>query len=172
MFQNPEIALDELPDMEDLEWQPLESGFARRMLLERVGITVIALAASVVPHVVTGGAFSPPVPLWVLVLVVAVPFLAWPFIALPRRGYVVRDKDIVFKSGVLWRSVTAVPFNRVQHVETSSTPLDRRFRLANLKIFTAGGSSGDLRIAGLAATTAERVRVYILDKVGASIENH
>jgi len=85
---------------------------------------------------------------------------------------VVRDKDIVFRSGVIWRSVTAVPFNRVQHVETSSTPLDRKFDLANLQVFTAGGSGGDLRISGLGADTAEQMRVYILGKVGASIENH
>ncbi len=83
-----------------------------------------------------------------------------------------RDKDIVFKSGVIWRSVTAIPFNRIQHVETSSTPLDRRFGLANLQIFTAGGSGGDLRISGLGSGAAEQLRIYILDKVGASIETH
>jgi len=93
-------------------------------------------------------------------------------ISVPRRGYVVRDKDIVFKSGVIWRSVTAIPFNRVQHVETSNTPLDRKFGLANLQIFTAGGAGGDLKISGLGADIAEQLRVYILDKVGASIENH
>ncbi|MDH3749467.1 MAG: PH domain-containing protein, partial [Gammaproteobacteria bacterium] len=87
-------------------------------------------------------------------------------------GYVIRSKDIVFKSGVFWRSVTAVPFNRVQHVETNNTPLDRKFGLANLQIFTAGGSGGDLSISGLGADVAERLRIYILDKVGASIENH
>ena len=91
---------------------------------------------------------------------------------MPRRGYVVRDKDIVFRSGVLWRSVTAIPFNRIQHVETSHTPLDRKFDVAALQLFTAGGTGGDLNIAGLATATAERMRIYILEKVGASIENH
>ena len=106
-----------------------------------------------------------------IVIVVMAPFVGWPFVSVPRRGYVVRDRDIIFKSGVIWRSVTAIPYNRVQHVETSSTPLDRRFSLANLQIFTAGGSGGDLKIPGLAADTAERLRTYILEKVGASIEN-
>ena len=35
----------------------------------------------------------------------------------------------------------------------------------------AGGSGGDLKIDGLNADTAERLRVFILDKVGASVEN-
>jgi len=172
MFQNPEIALAELPDMDDLAWQPMHPRYARRMQTERLIVVLIALAVSFVPDIVSGGAFAPTVPIWVLVIVVAIPILTWPLLSVPKRGYVVRDKDMVFKSGIVWRSVTAVPFNRVQHVETSNTPLDRKFGLANLQLFTAGGSGGDLRISGLGADTAEQLRVYILGKVGASIENH
>ena len=170
MFENSEIALEELPDMEDLDWQAIDSRYVKRMLVER-GLTVLGiLVATAIPTIISGGAFDPSVPLWVLVVLFAIPFLSWPFLDVPRRGYVVRDKDIVFKSGVLWRSVTAIPFNRIQHVETSSTPLDRKFDLATLKLFTAGGSGGDLKISGLATVIAEQLRVYVLGKVGASID--
>ena len=172
MFQNVEIALGDLPDMEDLEWQQLHPRFVRRMQAERIMIVVAALAASALPYLLLEGMFNPSIPLWVLVIVFAVPFLGWPLIAVPCRGYVIRDRDIIFKSGVVWRSVTAIPYNRVQHVETSNTPFDRKFGIANLKIFTAGGSGGDLQILGLGLDTAEQLRVYILEKVGASIENH
>ena len=172
MFENREIALDELPDMENLDWQPMHARYARRMQLERALITLLAIAGSTVPNFVVGIAFDPTVPLWALVIIVAIPSLIWPLLSVPRRGYVVRDKDIVFRSGVTWRSVTAIPINRVQHVETSSTPLDRKFGLANVQIFTAGGSGADLTISGLGTEIAEQLRVYILDKVGASIENH
>jgi len=172
MFRNSEIALEDLPDTDELEWQPMHPSYARRMQMERLIITLIALAGSAVPYIVVGSAFAPTVPIWALVIILAVPFLSWPLISVPRRGYVVRDKDIIFKSGVFWRSVTAVPFNRVQHVETSNTPLDRKFGLANLQIYTAGGSAGDLSISGLGADVAERLRVYVLDKVGISIEDN
>ena len=172
MFENPEIALDDLPAVQDVDWQPMHPRFARRQQVERLIIVFFALLGSMVPPLLIGERFAPTVPLWLLVILFAIPFLAWPLISVPRRGYAVRDKDIVFRSGVFFRSVTAVPFNRVQHVETSNTPLDRRFDLANLQIFTAGGSGGDLSIAGLGADTAEQLRVYILEKVGASIENH
>ena len=82
--------------------------------------------------------------------------LVWPLLDVPRRGYVVRDKDLVYKAGVLWRSVKAVPYNRVQHAETASGPLDRRYGLARLTVFTAGGSGGDLRVDGLSSDVAER----------------
>ena len=88
-----------------------------------------------------------------------------------RNFVAVRDKDILYKSGVFWRTITAIPFNRIQHVEKSSTPLERHFDIATLQLFTAGGTGGDLKIHGLPADAAEKLRVYILGKVGASIEH-
>ena len=143
----------------------------KRLLVERLFVVIMIGVATLIPGILLGDKFSPPIPLWVFAILFAIPFLSWPFVAVPRRGYVVRDKDVVFRYGVVFRSVTAVPFNRIQHVETSSTPLDRKFGIAALQIFTAGGSGGDLRIDGLSADVAERLRVYILDKVGASVEN-
>jgi membrane protein YdbS with pleckstrin-like domain len=127
---------------------------------------VIATVANYVPNVL----FIQTLPLWILAAVMTVSSLLRPAIVVPRKGYVVRDKDIIFKSGVIWRSVTAIPFNRIQHVETSSNPLDRKFELATLQLFTAGGSGGDLKVNGLEKDTAEQLRVFILEKVGASIE--
>ena len=172
MFQNPEIALDDLPDMEDMDWQSMHSFYARRIQVERALIVLVLLATSALPHILLRHVFVPTVPLWLFVILFAILFLGWPSLSIPRRGYVVRDKDIIFKSGIVWRSVTAIPFNRVQHVETGTTPLDRKFGLANLQIYTAGGSGGDLTISGLGAGTAEKLRIFILDKVGARIESH
>lgn len=171
MFENPEIALEELPVIEKLDWQLLDSRFVRRLLVERIVVVLLVGVASLLPGILLGDRFSPPVPPWVFAILFAIPFLAWPFIAVPKRGYVVRDKDIVFRSGVVFQSVTAIPFNRLQHVETSSTPLDRKFDIAALQLFTAGGSGGDLKIEGLTAGVAERLRVYVLSKVGASVES-
>ena len=171
MFENPEISLDELPGTEELDWQALDDRFVRRLLVERLIVVLVVGVASVLPDFLLGDKLSLPIPLWMFAIVFAIPFLAWPFIAVPKRGYAIRDKDIVFRFGVIFRSVTAVPFNRIQHVETSSGPLDRKFDIAALQIFTAGGSGGDLKIDGLSADIAERLRVYILDKVGASVEN-
>jgi len=77
-------------------------------------------------------------------------------------GYAVREKDITFKSGWLWRSVTTVPFNRVQHCDLKQGMLDRRFGLSKLTIYTAGGQSTDLMIPGLLPETAEKLKTYIL----------
>ncbi len=170
MFENPEVALDSLPGADDVDWMALHPAFVRRLQLQRLLVLLGAAAVIAVVTIVPLAPF-PRAPLWILLLLYAVPTLLWPAIAVPRRGYVVRDKDLLFRSGVVWRSVTAVPFNRVQHVETSSTPFDRQFGLATLQLFTAGGSGADLRIEGLDEDVAEKLRVYVLEKVGSSIEN-
>jgi len=171
MFQNSEIVIDDLPTMENLEWQQLHPKFLRRIQAQKTLVALVFLAGLTILTVLLKIPLLQTVLLWLLVGSVAIVYVAWPIIAVPRRGYVVRHKDIVFRSGVVWRSVTAVPFNRVQHVETSSTPLDRKFGLTKLEIFTAGGVGGDLTISGLGADIAEQLRVYILGKVGARVES-
>ena len=172
MFRNPEIAIDDLPDAEDLEWENLHPRFVRRMQVQHGLIALVPLIGATVFTVFLPAPLLVTVLLWVLVVSFAIVFFTWPGISVPRQGYAVRDKDIVFKKGVVWRSVTAIPYNRIQHVETSSTPLDRKFGIAALQLFTAGGSGGDLNIHGIGADVAEQMRVYVLNKVGASIENN
>jgi membrane protein YdbS with pleckstrin-like domain len=171
MFENPEIAIENLPDTDTVKWQELDPKYKR---LRQVQSALLLLGATIPLTLVTIAAEIPALPaaiIWSQWLVILVVSLVWPVIAFPKRGYVVRDKDILFRKGIVWRSVTAIPFNRIQHVETSNTPLDRKFGLATLQLFTAGGSSGDLRIDGLATSVAEQLRIYILRKVGTSIEH-
>lgn len=171
MFENPEIAIENLPGTDVVDWQALDPAYKR---LRQVQSALVMLGAAVPLTFITIVAEIPALPatlIWAQWLIILGVMLAWPVITFPKRGYVVRDKDILFRKGVIWRSVTAIPFNRIQHVETSNTPLDRKFDLATLQLFTAGGSGGDLKIDGLAASIAEQLRIYILRKVGSSIEH-
>jgi membrane protein YdbS with pleckstrin-like domain len=177
VFENPEITLDRLPSADDVEWRSLSPRYIRRLQVQSLITMSVAVAGLVVlqaaPLPITGrwlfGAA------WLLISAGAVAGVCWPLLAVPRKGFAIRDRDILYRSGVLWRSITAVPFNRVQHVETSSTPLDRHFELAALQLFTAGGTGGDLKIRGMPADAAESLRLFILEKAGVSearIEHH
>ncbi|MBT8067059.1 MAG: PH domain-containing protein [Gammaproteobacteria bacterium] len=176
MFDNDEISPGDLPSVDTIDWQSMDPKLLRRNLTAS-GIALVFVVAGIgFLQVVLGIAFADENSeiklgwLWVLPVLIAIPLFSWPPISFPRKGYAVRDKDIVYKNGVFWRTVTAIPFNRIQHVEKSSTPLDRRFQLATLQLFTAGGSGGDLKIHGLPTRTAEKMRVFILEKVGAADE--
>ena len=82
-----------------------------------------------------------------------------------KRRYVVREKDISYKKGVLFRSITTVPFNRIQHVEIDEGPISRFLGLVSLSVFTAGDSSDDLKISGLLKEEAEQIKEFISNKI-------
>lgn len=172
MFVNPEVSLESLPSATELDWRALDPAFVRclqaRALLRWTVVAIAAGIASALALIVETPLSELPLILagWGVIVLAASRALAWPLLDVPRRGYVVRDKDLVYKAGVLWRSVKAVPYNRVQHAETASGPVDRRFGLARLTVFTAGGSGGDLRLDGLSSDAAERLRAYIAAKLG------
>lgn len=71
--------------------------------------------------------------------------------------YLERADDLLISRGVLWRQLTVVPYGRMQLVEVTSGPLDRRFRLARLQLHTAAAAS-DATIPGLDPQEAERLR--------------
>ena len=174
MFSNPEVPLESLPGTDDLDWHPLHPRFVRRLLLGAVVRVLVIGTVGFLAHLLTTGGDSTALGLLAdRILPVAIAGLGlfaaltivWPVIAVPRRGYVVRDNDILYRTGVLWRSVVAVPFNRVQHTKVDSGLLDRRFGLANLSVFPAGTEGHKIR--GLGADTAERLRVYVSERIEA-----
>lgn len=177
MFENSEISIEDMPRADSVTWLDMDPNFTRRLITQSVIALVTVSIGIAILQLVFGIAFADEGLqinlgwLWLIVPLLAVPLIAWPLISVPRIGYAIRDKDIIYKSGVFWHTVTAIPFNRIQHVEKSSTPLDRRFGISSLQLFTAGGSGGDLKIHGLPVEQAESLRAYILDKVGASIEH-
>lgn len=86
------------------------------------------------------------------------------------KSYALREKDIVYNTGWLWRRVTTVPFNRVQHVSIDQGPVERNFDLSKLKIFTAGGNASDMTIPGLRPETANYLKEFIVKKTLADEE--
>lgn len=102
-------------------------------------------------------------PWWVALIVacVIVPFGAWRIHRQGRLadawGYAERDHDLYITHGLMFRSLTVVPYGRMQAVEVSSGPLERRFGVATVKLVTASPQS-DARIPGLPADAAASLR--------------
>jgi len=83
-------------------------------------------------------------------------------------GYHNRNFELLYKQGIWWRKQTALSYSRVQHIDISNGPLERKYGMATIKFFTAGGSASDLRIPGLANDIAAALRNEILQH--ASVE--
>lgn len=82
-------------------------------------------------------------------------------IILPRQaralGYSLREDDIVFRKGILWQRMVAVPYGRLQLVDITHGPLDRAFGIAKLKMVTAAATTG-VEIPGLGREASEALR--------------
>ncbi len=91
--------------------------------------------------------------------------LVWTLAILPRQaraiGYRLRQDDLVFRRGILWQRMVAVPYGRMQLVDITHGPLDRGFGIAQLKFVTAAAATG-VTIPGLEQTTAETLRDHLV----------
>ncbi|CAM2007334.1 PH domain-containing protein [Acanthopleuribacter pedis] len=100
-----------------------------------------------------------------LMVMIAGGQIFWPFVAYPHWGYALRDHDLLIRRGVIVKRIYAVPFSRIQHVDTHSGWMERSFGLANLVVHTAGAMLGSLTVPGLPKEDAEALRDY-LSEVG------
>lgn len=93
-----------------------------------------------------------------LLFVVFVASLWYPSLAFDRWGYLLRDEDLLISNGVVFRRLTSIPTNRIQHVDTRQGPLEQWLGLTRLQIHTASGMGADGTIPGLDVDEAERLR--------------
>jgi hypothetical protein len=94
---------------------------------------------------------------------------AWTMV-MPRRryrswGYDMREDELHVQHGLWVRDHTVVPFGRVQHIDVTQGPLERRFGLGTLILHTAGTRSSAVELPGLAFEDAGRMRDAIREQI-------
>ena len=82
----------------------------------------------------------------------------WPVVDYRHTSYRVDGLGIEIKRGVFWRVVINVPRSRVQHTDVSQGPVERRYGLGTLVIYTAGTDHARVDLAGLEHGNALRLR--------------
>jgi membrane protein YdbS with pleckstrin-like domain len=72
-------------------------------------------------------------------------------------GYAERGADLLVTHGVLVRRLVVVPYGRMQLVDVTAGPIERKFGISTLRLHTASAGT-DARIHGLTAAEATRLR--------------
>ena len=139
----------------DGTWYQLARAYVRVQLITQGAIVVLVLAAAIVAQVITGVRWQW-IPAGIILLVTLVGLVITPRQA-RSFGYQLRRDDLVFRRGILWQRVVAVPYGRMQLVDITHGPLDRGFGIAQLKLVTAAASTG-VTIPGLTQEAAEHLR--------------
>lgn len=86
----------------------------------------------------------------------------WPPLEYRHTSYRVDELGIEIRRGVYWREIIHVPRSRVQHTDVSQGPVERRYGLGTLVIYTAGTDHAKVDLAGLEHGAALRLRDHLL----------
>jgi uncharacterized protein len=78
-------------------------------------------------------------------------------------GYRIDAKVLETRSGRVFQRARLLPLSRLQHVDIERGPLERMYGLAALVLHTAGTHSANVRIPGLEAAEATRLRDHLIE---------
>ena len=166
-FINEQIDPRSIPDAKFINWQPIEKDYLKVLRLEWVFtsfvllLIAIALLFFIIP-------FRDTIPIILLISGWLLIVLVYFFIqerSFHLRAYAIREHDILYRHGWIVQRINACPVNRIQHCSADAGPLERKFKLSSLTLFTAGTSGADLRISGLRVEIAENIRDFIMSKI-------
>ncbi|MDO4244275.1 MAG: PH domain-containing protein [Actinomyces sp.] len=143
-----------------VDFQPVSPRLATARLLG-IGIgNAMAFLGFAIPAVL----WSPW--MWIgaaLVLVTGV----WEMALVPRQvramGYALAEDHLLWRKGVMFRSLSVIPYGRMQMVDTSQGPIAARLGIAEVKLRTASAST-DATINGLPAEEAEHLRQILAER--------
>ena len=166
-FNNPQIDIDGLPAAEELSYHSLEPSYRTVLLISNtllfliigigLGLTFLKADEEI------------PTFLKITLPVVYSIFLLFSYLSIffgfKNKLFAIREKDLNYRKGWLWKSRMVVPFKRIQHSEVTQGPIDRLFNLAKLKVYTAGGSGSDLTIPGLKQVEADKLKMLITSRI-------
>ena len=166
-FSNRQIAMDATPSVSDINFAPLADNYRPTHMLTTAGIFALMLL------IITALRYQPfvsfPVEIYDLYPFVAGSFgllgaliLCYQFFADPQKQYAVREQDIHYRYGLLFKKVITQPVLRIQHIEIKRGPVERISGLASIQVFSAGGAMHTFEIPGLPVDTATNIRHFIL----------
>jgi membrane protein YdbS with pleckstrin-like domain len=169
-FENNVLRTEHLPQIHSEEFEKLPIRY-RNIRWATCGLVALGVLLIFVALMVAGSILEPeamdlklfvfPTILWVI------GFGAWglsEWFGFDRRGYLTRSRDLSYRAGWLFHSITTVPFNRIQHSEVTQGPVAKRFKICTLKLYTAGSSGANLQITGLDEDVAKQLRQLIEER--------
>lgn len=139
-------------------WQRVSRAYAWADLALNLLLVVVAAAVLAVLLIASDG--DAPRPLLIALPVVIAALLVNALLAFRRVraiGYLLREDDLLFRRGIMFERVVAVPYGRLQLVDVTRGPLLRALGLATLKFVTASAATG-VQLPGLRLEDAEALR--------------
>ena len=164
-FTNDTLDIGNLPEYEEAPLTSVSKKYWNVVVINLI-ILLLILLASLAALLYFSAVFRP------YIYVIAGGYLVFAVILfllyktdIGRRGYAVREKDILYRSGIIAISTTIIPFSRIQHIALDEGLFSRMYNLGQLRIFTAGGSTGSLHIPGIEINQARQIKEILMKQI-------
>lgn len=166
-FTNTVLIPENLPEVEPETFTGLNRKYLM-VLFVRILIVFLLLAGAFAAYLILAEqkpqqAVLISIAAAILLIISFMAAVTW--LGFPKKGYLVRDKDVSFQRGLITYKVTSVPLNRIQHVEINQGVLAKILGLSSVNIYTAGGTSSDLSIPGLREEEAQKLKAFLSGKI-------
>ena len=164
---HPQITWEEIPKHEDVVLHPVEQNYKKVLLTEWAILWLIGFAVALTAIFFFDAFHS--IPVFLLIIACIVLLAGFHFFSItksfPHMAYAMREHDVLFRKGWLFQQMHIVPLSKIQHCVIKKGPLERKYKLASLQLFTAANSSfADIKIGGLTEEQAERLKEWVLSK--------
>ena len=166
-FTNSILLPDNLPEIVSEDFNRLDRRYLKIIFI-RISIFAILLTGGLIAFILFTDEKIPGLILAAIIsgIVILIAYsITISILGFPKKGYLLREKDVSYKSGLITYKQISVTFNRIQHVEVSQGILGKLFQLSSVKIYTAGGNASDLSIPGLNVSDAQKLKAFISEKI-------
>ena len=150
------------------QWVPAASGYLTVRFVHTISALALPILAGVAVYC-AGAFFGGPEALRVVGLAVIAVFGLWGLwwiLTTPRRtralGYALESNHLMARRGIVFRSMSSMPYGRIQYVDVDSGPLERMCGVARLTVRTAGTTTGTMVLFGIPLNVAEELRADLV----------
>ena len=150
------------------QWVPAASGYLTVRFVHTISALALPILAGVAMYC-AGAFFGGPEALRIIGLAVVAVFGLWGLwwiLTTPRRtralGYALESNHLMARRGIVFRSMSSMPYGRIQYVDVDSGPLERMCGVARLTVRTAGTTTGTMVLFGIPLNVAEELRADLV----------
>lgn len=150
------------------QWVPAASSYLTVRFVHTISALAFPILAGVAMYC-AGAFFGGPEALRIVGLAVIAVFGLWGLwwiLTTPRRtralGYALESNHLMARRGIVFRSMSSMPYGRIQYVDVDSGPLERMCGVARLTVRTAGTTTGTMVLFGIPLNVAEELRADLV----------
>lgn len=150
------------------QWVPAASSYLTVRFVHTISALAFPILAGIALYC-AGAFFGGPEALRIAGLAVVAVFGLWGLwwiLTTPRRtralGYALESNHLMARRGIVFRSMSSMPYGRIQYVDVDSGPLERMCGVARLTVRTAGTTTGTMVLFGIPLNVAEELRADLV----------